>query len=228
MSDVSLLHLAGAVPYMLVLGLMKSFSPTTYGVTIHTLARDDDAVRSVQKIAWGVAVASTLLIIVFSPINPDELIESFKGNITQVLLTRFVDFFAGVTLVLISAWLWSRRKLPRRPKVKANVLSGKAAFLFGFLNTLAGTSGIALMYVTGRVLDAVSDSLFIKVPLYAVFLVGLMGPYLLLVLIWERFPRLATIVTGAFDWVGHFDLRPLIAVLVLISGLVFLILAVLR
>lgn len=223
---MSLLHLLGAIPYMLVLGVVKSFSPTTYGVTIHSLARDKNAVHTVHRIAWGVAAASTLLLLIFTPINPDELIENFKSGVSAVLLTRFVDLFAGVALVVLSAWLWQRRHKPK--KEHHYELSGRAAFSFGFFNTLAGTSSIAFMYVTGRVLDSVSESLLIKVPLYAIFLVGLLGPYAFLIFAWDRLPRIADAISRFFDWVASYNSRPLIALAVLATGLVFFGLAVLR
>lgn len=224
--DFNLAHLAGAIPYMLVLGIIMSFSPSTYGITIHTLVKDKDAFFAVRWIAIGVAAASTLLIIIFTPLNPTELIETFKGSVSKILLQQWVDRIAGILLVVSSWFIWRSRHTKRAPKKQpkdmVRELSARKAFLLGFANTLAGTSGIATMYVTGRVLEGVSDSYLIKIPVYCVFLLGLLGPYIAVLYYWNRSPRVADDLTRGFDKIAGLNFRPLLAIAIFISGLVFL------
>lgn len=94
------------------------------------------------------------------------------------------------------------------------------------MNTLIGVSDMATMYVTGRVIASASKDLAVEAGLYLVFLVAVVGPYLLLAVLWSRFPGLAHRLTALTDRLSRLDLRPVLAVALLLAGAVFAVLGI--
>lgn len=95
-------------------------------------------------------------------------------------------------------------------------------FLAGLVNAVIGVSGIATMYVTGRVISGISHDLVVRLSAYGVFLITLVGPYLTIAWAWRTFPAFADRVTRAYAWIVRQDLRRLLAIGLLAGGLAFI------
>jgi hypothetical protein len=96
----------------------------------------------------------------------------------------------------------------------------------GFANAVVGVSGLATMYVTGRVLTGLSDVVAWQAVAYLPFLAALGGPYLLIAWAWPRMPAVSAGVARAHAWVLAHDLRPLLGWALLAAGAVFAVLGV--
>jgi cytochrome c biogenesis protein CcdA len=213
---------------LLGLGFVMGFSPTLYGVTLHVLTRSPAPPRPIRSVVWmtvGLAVASTVLVLVFRVVDPETLIHVWQGRFEALLVTRAVDLAAGVVLVGAGGIAWLLRTRPRRQrKTHVHDAGTREMFLIGFANTFLGVSGIATMYVTGRVITAASPDWFVRALVYLVFLIGVVGPYVGVAYGWERLPRLAHAITGGVDRLGRVDFRPAVAIALVGVGIVFVVL----
>ena len=212
------------------LGLVMGFSPTLYGVTLHVLTRTPSPPNPIRSVGWmtaGLATASTLLLLLFRVVDPETLIAVWRGRFEALLVARAVDLAAGVLLIAAGVVVWLLRTRPRRPR-RAHVhdAGAREMFLIGFANTVIGVSGIATMYVAGRLLTAASPDWFVRVLVYLVFLVGVVGPYLGVAYGWERLPGLARALTRVVDRLERTDLRPALAVALVGVGVVFVVLGI--
>lgn len=217
-----------AVPSLLGLGLVMGFSPTLYGYTLHQLTRSRPA--SVRSMVIGLVAASTLLVVVFQFFDPTNLTKLLRHRIDALLLARGVDIAAGICLVAAGTVMLILRRddragSPRDParlRVPRNAAAMRyprvRAALVGFGNTLIGFSGVATMYLVGRVASQVSDRLLLRALAYCVFLVTLVAPYLLVTWAWDRYPGFARRVRGGYAWVVDRDFKGPIAVGLLIVG----------
>lgn len=200
------------------------FSPTLYGFSLHALAAG--RAGAVRWMSMGLLAASTLLVVIFQFVDPENLMKVLKGRIDALLLTRWVDLGAAVLLgvcgtVLLVVNRNDRTRPPKEHRSTPEAHQGRRAFGFGFANTLIGFSGVATMYVVGRVASGVSPHLWLRVLAYLVFVVTLVGPYLLAAWAWGRYPRFAEKATGGYERLLHRDLRTPIAILILVVALAF-------
>lgn len=216
-----------AVPTLLGLGLVMGFSPTLYGYALHALVR-----RRPQAVYWmlaGLTAASTMLVLIFQVFDPTNITRVLTHGIDGWLLRRGVDITAGVLLAASGTALLLLNHEDRvRPQhrrsrhgVAPGAASAPAAVLVGFGNTVIGSSGIATMYVVGRMASDVSPHLALRAVAYCAFLVSLVGPYLLAALAWERYPQAADKVMVGYDWLVRRNPRRVVGVALIAAGAVF-------
>lgn len=222
-------HVLAALVGLVGLGVSMGFSPTLYDMALRVMTKRTTARGSLSgllALTGGLAAASTLLLLVFRAVDPETLIALWRGRAEAFLVRRAVDLVAGVLLLLtalLAAFVWARRP-PKVRKERRRSESGRRLFAIGFVNTLVGVSGIATMYVTGRVITAASTQWWVRGVLYVVFLVALVGPYLAAGWAWERFVALQRMEARVHHWVTTHDLRGLAVAAVAAAGVVFLVL----
>jgi cytochrome c biogenesis protein CcdA len=218
----------GAVLGLIGLGFTMGFSPTLYDVTLHVLGNDRRPQRLIAWMTVGLAVGSTLLLLIFRVVNPTSIIAYLRGDVEAFLVQRIVDLTAGVLFVLAAVVVDRVRRLRpyRMRKVHPHDSGPRSMFLIGLANAVIGVSGIATMYVTGRVIAAASSATAVDVLYYLVFLVPLVGPYLVVGWVWERYPALSRGIARVHAWVVRRDFRPLLALALLVAGLVFIVLGI--
>lgn len=220
-------HVLAALVGLVGLGVSMGFSPTLYDMALRVMIKRRtarDSLRGLLALTGGLAAASTLLLVVFRAVDPETLIALWRGRAEAFLVRRAVDLVAGVLLLLtalVAALVWVQRP-PKVRKERPRSESYRRLFAIGFVNTLVGVSGIATMYVTGRVITAASGEWWVRGVLYVDFMVALAGPYLAVGWAWERFPALGRTVQRAQHWVSTHDLRWAVVVAVAVAGLVFL------
>lgn len=225
MAEAELVPILSAGLSLLGLGLVMGFSPTLYGLALHLLTRSSNPGREIRWLTAGIAVGATILFLVFRAFDPETLTTALRGHVEELLVRRSIDLTAGTIFLLLAVIVFLRSRTPRRSKPEIQETPGQhpgRTFLLGLANTVIGVSGVATMYVTGRVVTAPSDDLLIRLMLYGVFLVTLTGPYLVASWAWRRFPRVAGDITDGYSWLMARDLRPVFAVGLLIAGLIFI------
>lgn len=221
--------MAAAVLPLVGLGLVMGFSPSLYAVVLHLLTTQDRPARLIRWLTLGVVLGATVLLFAFRAVDPDVLAKLLEHRTRELLVRRGVDLTAGIVFLLLAVWQWVRSRRPQKPRRPPSSAEARPSrmLLVGLANTFIGFSGPATMYVAGRAIrGAAEHHLWAEILLYLVFLAGVAGPYLLAAWAWGRFPRAAHAVRDGAAWASRQDIRPLVAVLLAVAGLVFLILAV--
>ena len=214
-----------AVPPLLGLGLVMGFSPTLYGYTLHELTRGDSP--AVRWMTVGLLAASTLLVIVFQFFDPTNITRLLRHRIDELLLRRGVDVAAGVVFLIAGVAMLvvdrDDRSSPPHPTRTRPVgrTSPWRALLVGFGNTLVGFSGIATMYIVGRVASGVSAHLSLRALAYLVFALTLVAPYLLAAWAWTRYPGAAARLTRGYQRIAGRDFKRPVGVALLVAGAAF-------
>ncbi|SIM20289.1 Protein of uncharacterised function (DUF2910) [Mycobacteroides abscessus subsp. abscessus] len=182
------------------LGLVMGFSPSMYAVVLHLLTTENRPARLIRWLTLGIVLGATILMFAFRAVDPDVLARLLEDRTRELLVRRGVDLAAGLVFLLLAAWQWhrSRRPLkPHRPPSPGDARPSRMV-LIGLANTFIGFSGPATMYVAGRAIrGAGHHHLWVEVLLYLVFLLGVVGPYLLAAWAWGAFPRAARAVLAA-------------------------------
>lgn len=225
MVGVEVAQILSASLSLIGLGLVMGFSPTLYGLALHILTHSSQARREIRWLTAGIAVGASALFLIFRVVDPETLAAGLRGHVDELLVRRSVDIAAGSVLVVLALIVFLRSRTPRRPIRPVRPTPGdhpRRMFALGLANTVIGVSGAATMYVAGRLVTGASDDLFLRLTLYAVFLVALVGPYVAASWAWGRFPEISTAITRGHSRLMARDLRPVFAVGVLIAGLVFL------
>lgn len=219
----ALLKILMAAPALLGMGLMMGFSPALYSITFLALINDFPRIHIVRWIVLGIFLGASTLILLFRFVDPQNLIGTVHTEGAKLLLTHSIDIFAGVVLLLAGVVMWSRRKLPQRPhRVKGSHLYPRKAVLEGYLNSSIGVSSVATMYLAGRLVSSVSHSPVEWICAYAIFVVSMVGPYLLIEASWNKYPRFAHVMADGFHRLKTANLRGLYGVLLGAAGCVFL------
>ncbi|MBE8527762.1 hypothetical protein ILP97_61645, partial [Amycolatopsis sp. H6(2020)] len=107
----------------------------------------------------------------------------------------------------------------------AQAMTPLGIYLFGALSAGLSTNRILLTYATSRLITRTTEAWPLQLVLVGLLLGALMGPYLLSSWVWNRFPRASGWVRAGFDWLMHWDARVILAVVLLVLGLAFLLLA---
>lgn len=208
------------------MGLMMGFSPSLYGITFLALVNDPKKLHIVRWITLGIFFGATLLILIFRTVDPEHLINLVHGEANKVLLKKGIDFLAGLLLLLTATVLWLRRRQPRKShKIKGDHLYPRKAVLEGFLNSAIGISSMATMYLAGRLITSLSHNPVEWWVAYCVFVIGMVGPYLILEASWNRFPRFAQFATDTLTRLKTTNLNGIFALFLAVASVIFFYLA---
>lgn len=79
------------------------------------------------------------------------------------------------------------------------------------------------MYLTGRLVVGVSPDIALRLVAYAVFLIALVAPFILLAWIWSRFPRASGKVTEFYGRILAWNFRWVAFVVMLLCAIALLI-----
>lgn len=231
-----LVRLAGASASLVPLGLAMGFSPTLYAYAVRELSTQTSAPFAERAVRWaavGLVLGTLAQILLFRIVDPETLIRVLRLHVEHVLVTVWVDRVAGTVLlvagVIALVRYLRRRDEPRRPAspehAPADRLRPRHLIAIGAFGAV-GVSDVATAYVAGRLIASSSRDLLLELLPLAVFLAVTAAPYLILAAAWYRLPRLARVVTRAFDALGRMDRRPLLVAALLIAGIVFLALGI--
>ncbi|HMS37268.1 MAG TPA: hypothetical protein PKA93_08920, partial [Arachnia sp.] len=190
MLDGDLIRLAGAAVSLLGLGLVMGISPTLIAVALRVLAEVHRPNRAIGFMLAGLTVGSTALLLVLQIVDPRSFEALLTHDAEGVLVRRGVDLTAGSLFLVASVFLWVHARAPLRPREPRRSPTGTPweMMLIGALNAVVSVSGVATMYLTARLLRGASEDDVIRAIGYAVFVVALVSPYVLLAWAWERFP----------------------------------------
>ncbi|MYM19827.1 hypothetical protein GSY69_07555 [Brevibacterium sp. 5221] len=224
------------------LGFAMGFSPTLYALVLRLLTRSAHAARSIRWITVGLTLGALFLLLLFRVVDPETLTALLRADTHRFLVHRSVDAAAAALLLLGGAIMLARlRRPPRDPHLGHRALSSGPGrpdsqhrdperpgrmVLIGLAESIISVSGLATMYVTGRVIAAASHLLVVQAVLAVVFFAALAGQYLLLAWAWGAFPPLAHAMTRLYDRVTRIDTRPYVAAALLLAGCVFAVMAV--
>lgn len=226
-----MIALAGVAASLVGFGLLYAFSPSTYALVLHILTTSQRALRTIAWLCLGMALAALGCLLLFRVVDPETLTALAKTRAEEVLVRRGVDLAAGAVLLLAGIIAAMRARGPRpAPKPRRAVRRGEPAghmILLGAAEALTSVSGMATMYVAGRVIASASRDLLVQALLVAVLLAAVMAQHLLVAWLWGRFPALARRVTALYDRLVAIDRRPLLAAGLLVAGAVFLVLGIL-
>ena len=224
MLDGDLIRLAGAAVSLLGLGLVMGISPTLIAVALRVLAEVHRPNRTIGFMLAGLTVGSTALLLVLQIVDPRSFEALLTHDAEGVLVRRGVDLTAGSLFLVASVFLWVHARAPLRPREPRRSPTGNPweMMLIGALNAVVSVSGVATMYLTARLLRGASEDDVIRAIGYAVFVVALVSPYVLLAWAWERFPAVSRRLSAFFGRLASADLRPAEAALTSLVGLIFL------
>lgn len=201
-----------AVPTLIGFGLALGLSPALYGATADILARNQNVRARMTWLLTGLASGATALALVLHGVNPANLVYHVRQRGDAVVENRDVDLVVGVLLLILACamvlWVRVAPTLPRRPERAPDQSSPPAAlFVLGFTSAVIGLTTLPIMYLTGRLVESVSTDPVVRVCAYLVFLVALLGPFILLAWLWSRFPVATRKVTAAYERMLGWDTR---------------------
>ncbi len=224
MLDGDLIRLGGAALSLLGLGVVMGVSPTLIAVALRALTEMKRPNRAIGFMLAGLTAGSTALLLVLQIVDPRSFEALLKHDVEGVLVRRSVDLLAGALFLVASVPMWVRARAPRKPRAPKPPPTGNPweMVLIGALNAVVSVSGIATMYLTARLIRGASDNDILRVAGYAIFVLALVSPYVLLAWVWERFPRVSRRLSAFFGRLAAADLRPAEAALTSLVGLIFL------
>ncbi|GEC98255.1 hypothetical protein KVA01_04100 [Kocuria varians] len=222
--------LVGGTASVLGLGLVMGFSPTVYALVLRILTHHAHPARAVHFLTLGMALGTTLLLVVFRTVDPQTLTALLEDRTKELLVRRGVDLTAGVLLAVLAVvelvrWRTRPRTAHRAPKSE-EMDSPRRMVTLGLLNTVVGVSGPATMYIAGRLFTGLSPHLAVQAVFFLVFLLAVVGPYWLITWAWEKVPALSRNVERVTGWVAAQDPRPLLALGLAVAAAVFLVMGV--
>ena len=217
-----------AMPTLVGLALGLGLNPALYGATADILARGRNVRGRLTLLLAGLACGATVLVLVLHGVNPANLVAGVRDRGNAVVENRLVDLIVVVILLLAACamLLWLRRvpHPPHKPRPESDrdkpVLS---LFVLGFSSAIVGFTTLPIMYLTGRLVVGVSPDIALRLVAYAVFLVALVAPFILLAFIWSRFPRASGKVTELYGPILAWDFRWVAFVVMLLCAIALLI-----
>lgn len=218
---------AGAIASLIGFALAMGVNPALYGATADMLARGGSVVKRLSWMIAGLVVGATILYIVLQTFNPTSYISALRGHLDHAIVNQWVDLVAGILFLLSAAWVaWWRLSQPalvkKPPKQPAQDTAAVGYFGIGIGSAVIGFTTWPLMYLVGRLITALSHEWALRAVAYAVFLVALVSPFILLAWVWSRFPKAAQKITDFYTRALDSDYRWVLAALLAIAGLVFL------
>lgn len=232
------------------LGLSVGANPALYGATLDLLARPVRAAPRLIAMLGGLILGASVLFALFHVFNPTHLVDRVRGGVEAAALNRIVDLAAGVVLTLLALvlilWVLRVRKLPEKedaprsypeaagatgePTAARQTTEPRTQFLsyfsIGLSGAVIGFTPLPALYLTARMTSELSSDWVLRLTAFAVFLVALAGPFVLLALVWRKFPGVTNGITERYSRVLAWDWRLAAAALCSIMGLVCFALAV--
>ena len=208
-------------------GLTMGLNPALYGATADMLARNMHVAARMSWMVAGLATGATALFALLQTFDPTNLVTAIRGDVDTALLSRAVDFAVGAIFLTTAAVIgWWVLRIPTRPvrPVRARAQNAPAITYFplGLSCAVIGFTTLPIMYMTGRVTAGLTSHVGLRLAAYAVFLVALVGPFLVLAWIWSRFPAISGRVSEFYARITHGDYRWASAALLGVAGLVFI------
>ena len=207
-------------------GLTMGLNPALYGATADMLARNMHVAARMSWMVAGLATGATALFALLQTFDPTNLVIAIRGDVDTALLSRVVDFVVGAIFLAIAAliawWVFRVPTRPIRPARRAQNAPAITYFPLGLSCAVIGFTTLPIMYMTGRVTAGLTSHLGLRLAAYAVFLVALVGPFLVLAWIWSRFPTISRHVTEFYARITHGDYRWASVALLGVAGLVFI------
>lgn len=222
---------AAAVPTLIGLGLALGLNPALYGATADSLAR---GVRVWPRLFWmllGLCAGATVLVIALHSFNPDAWVSLVSGHVHAVLVNRIFDLIAGIAFLVAAAsviiWRIKRPTLQMHEKRAPSADAHPISFLtLGLSCSVIGFTTLPIAYLTGQVVIGLGPNPVLRGLAYLVFLVALVAPFVVLALVWSRFPKATARVTSAYTRALQWDYRWLTALILVLAGLVALAFAI--
>lgn len=226
MQDV--LKWIAAVPSLVGFGLALGLNPALYGATADILARGRSVRPSLTMLLSGLVAGATVLVLVLHGANPANLVSGVRERGDAVIENDLIDLIVAVILLLAASamLLWVRRvpEPPRKPRRETDVSTPPASlFVLGFSSAIIGFTTLPIMYLTGRLVVSISSDIVLRLVAYAVFLVALVAPFVLLAWIWSRFPTASGKVTELYGRILAWDFRWVAFVVMLLCAIALLI-----
>lgn len=212
-------------------GLTMGLNPALYGATADMLARNLHVAARMSWMVAGLATGATVLFALLQTFDPTNLVLAIRGDVDTALLSRAVDATVGavflIMAVVVAGWVLRVPTRPVRPvRARAQNAPAISYFPLGLSCAVIGFTTLPIMYMTGRVTAGLTEHIALRIAAYVVFLIALVGPFLVLAWIWSRFPTLSGRVTELYARITHGDYRWASAALLGAAGLVFIGLAV--
>lgn len=219
-----------ALTTMVGLGVTLGLNPALYAATADALAQNTRVTARVGWMVAGLATGATVLYLVLQSVDPTEFVSAAERRTTDAVLDRRVDLAAGAVFLVgaLAMGLWRMRTPERMPHRKAPSpqARGWSSYVLGVSCSIIGFTTLPIMYMTGRVADGVSEHPLLRWLAYAVFLVALAAPFVLLATAWSRFPTTAARVNRVYVRMISADHRMLYAVVLAVAGVACVILGV--
>lgn len=221
---------AGAGISLVGLGLGLGLNPALYGATVDMLARTENPVRRLIWMLGGLFVGATALFFVLQGLNPNHFIGVLKQDLKADVLNRIVDAIAGGLFFLggIAVIVWkvrvpvAHKRAAKAPKEHSGLWS---YFVLGLGSSVIGFTTLPIMYLTGRVVMGATHNLELRIALFALFLLALASPFVLLAVVWSRFPKFSHAFQDVYTKALGRDYRYLIGGLSVAVGAGFIIFA---
>ena len=215
--------LLGAGLSLLGFGLAMGLNPALYAATVDMLARAKNPGRRLTLMIAGLFTGATALFFALQGLNPDHLVKVVETDLDKAVMDRLVDAVAGGVFIgaglVLAAWRVHepqlKQKAPKKPKENAGIWS---YFVLGLGASVIGFTTLPIMYLVGRVIAAATHALALKAALYALFLVALAAPFLLLAFAWSRFLKFTDAFSRYYARLLKFDYRTIAAVLSVLVG----------
>lgn len=225
-----ILKWAGALAALVGFALSLGLNPALYGATATALTINKRVMAKLWWLTGGLAAGATILFFALRTFDPTSLVHTLQGRVDAALLNLWVDLAAGALFLLAAAAtvVWKiRGPLPEREAKPATTNSRPYSyFVIGLTSAIVGFTTLPIMYLVGRVVNAVSDDVLLRLLAYAVFLIALCGPFFLIAWVWSRFPGLTKRIQEVAALVQRWDYRWALACFFAVAGLVFIALAI--
>lgn len=219
-----------ALTTLVGLGLTLGLNPALYGATADMLAQNVRVIPRMAFMVAGLATGATILYLALQSFDPTEFVSAAERQAAEAVLDRRVDLAAGALFLAGAAAMvvWRLRvpiRAPRTKPVKSRAHSW-SYYVLGVSCSVIGFTTLPIMYMTGRIADGVSDHPALRWTAYAVFLVALAAPFVLLATAWLHFPATAARVNGYYTRAIDMDHRWLYAGVLAVAGIACVVLGV--
>lgn len=220
----------GAAVSLVGLGWALGLNPALYGATVDMLARTSNPVKRLIWMLGGLFIGATALFFVLQGLNPNHFVSMMKQDLSVAILNRIVDGIAGGLFILggIATVAW-RMRVPVIKKRAAKTPEPHSGlwsyFALGAGASIVGFTTLPIMYLTGRIVMGTTHNLGVRVILFALFLIALASPFVLLAFVWSRFPKFSHTLQARYAQALAQDYRYLLGSLAIVIGVAFIVFA---